>query len=107
MTAESTMRQNRPTIRVRLTRDSVCAGDDCECHDRQIEMPTFTDAGQFAKHAAAGYLPSVAGVGHSWTCVLNGERIAVLTVSNVRPLIAALTLNHDNTVHFIYHAATY
>ena len=94
-------------VRVLLTRDSVCAGDDCESHDRSIATPRLSDPVDFARAVSTGYLPSVAGIGHTWTCELNGRKIAEIGVSSVRPLVDALTFADANTVHFIYHPATY
>lgn len=71
MKAEFQILNNRPKIPVILTRDSVCAGDDCEApHEKTVEVHSFVDPEMFAREISSGYLPSVAGVGHSWTCVL-------------------------------------
>ena len=49
-----------------------CAGDDCDApHEKTVEVYSFVDPEAFARGISSGYLPSVAGVGHSWTCLLN------------------------------------
>jgi hypothetical protein len=64
-------------IRIKLTRDSVCAGDDIDApHERIVEVYSFTDTHSFVNQFATGYLPSVNGYGHSWTAYLNGNPIA-------------------------------
>ena len=41
--------------------------DDCDApHEKRISIHSFTDPAQFAKKSSSGYLPSVAGVAHSW-----------------------------------------
>lgn len=51
----------RPRISVVLTRDSVCAGDDCDAHEKTVEVSSFVDPEVFAREISSGYLPSVAG----------------------------------------------
>jgi hypothetical protein len=73
MKAEFQVLKASPKIQVVLTRDSVCARDDCDApHKRTIEAFSLVDPEAFVREVSSGYLPSVAGVGHSWTCVLNG-----------------------------------
>jgi hypothetical protein len=98
----------RPKISVVLTRDSVCAGDDCDApHEKKIEVRSFLDAEAFARETSAGYLPSVAGTGHSWTCVLNGVKIAKVTNSGIRALVRQSPFAAENRVHFVYHSAPF
>jgi hypothetical protein len=98
----------RPKIPIVLTRYSVCAGDDCDApHERTIEVYSFVDPETFAREISSGYLPSVAGVGHSWTCVLNGVRTAEITTSSIRALVHESPFSEENRAHFIYHSATY
>ncbi len=100
--------KDRPKIEVRLTRDSVCAGDDCDApHEKKREIHTFTDPAQFAKESSSGYLPSVAGVGHSWDCLVNKKRIARITCTAIEPLVRWVEFEEENEVHFRYHSATY
>lgn len=98
----------RPKIPIVMTRDSVCAGDDCDApHEKRLEVHPFVDPEAFAKVTSSGYLPSVAGVGHSWTCVLNGVKIAEVRVSGIRALVRETPLSDENRLHFVYHSATF
>lgn len=100
--------KDRPTIRLVMTRDSVCAGDDCDApHHKEAELHSFLDPEAFARAAAADYLPSVAGYGHSWTCVLNGQKIAEVGTSSIQTFVKDTPFAEDNTAHFVYHSATY
>jgi hypothetical protein len=64
--------KDKPQTTVVLTRDSVCAGDDGDApHEKTITTHSFTDPVVLARETSSGYLPSVAGIGHSWICVLN------------------------------------
>ena len=108
MKAEFKILKATPKILVVLTRDSVCAGDDCDApHERKLEVYSFTEPEAFARAVSSGYLPSVAGVGHSWTCVLNGVKIAEIGNSGVRVLVRESPFSAENRVHFIYHAARF
>lgn len=98
---------DRPRISVTVTRDSVCAADDFDApHERQLEAYSLLDAAAFAQAVSQGYLPSVAGVGHTWTCVLNDVRIAEIGGSGIRSLVRTTPFAEVNRVHFVYHAAT-
>jgi hypothetical protein len=95
-------------IPVILTRDSVCAADDCDApHEKTVEVYSFVDPEAFARAISADYLPSIAGIGHSWTCVLNGVRVAEVTTSNIRALIRESPFSEENHAHFVYHSATF
>lgn len=96
------------TVRVVLTRDSVCAGDDADApHERAVNVPALLDPAKLARILAEGYLASVAGVGHSWTCVLNGVKIAEITVSDIGALVRETSYSNENRAHFVYHSASY
>lgn len=98
----------KPKIPVLLTRDSVCQGDDCDApHEKKIEVYSFVDPEAFSKATSSGYLPSVAGTGHSWTCVLNGVKIAEVRDTGVRPLVRVVEFADENRVHFVYHSARF
>ena len=82
MKAEFWVLKGRPTIAVTLTRESVCAADDCHApHEKKVEVYSFLDPEAFVREVASGYLPAVVGGGHSWTCLLNGVRLAEVTSS--------------------------
>jgi hypothetical protein len=108
MNAESQILKAKPKILVVLTRDSVCAGDDCDApHEKTVEVYSFVDPDAFTRAIAAGYLPSVAGQGHSWTCVLNGVRIAEVTTSGIRALVRENPFSQENRAHFLYHSSQF
>jgi hypothetical protein len=108
MNAEFQVLKFRPKIPVVLTRDSVCAGDDCDApHEKTVEVYSFVDPEVFAREVSSGYLPSVAGVGHSWTCVLNGVRTAEVTTSSIRALVRESPFSKENRAHFVYHSSTF
>ena len=108
MKAEFQVLKAKPKIPVVLTRDSVCAGDDCDApHEKTVEVHSFVDPEAFARAISADYLPSVAGVGHSWTCVLNGVRIAEVTNSGVRSLVRESPFSDENRAHFVYHSSRF
>ena len=108
MKAEFQVLKARPKIQVTLTRHSVCAGDDCNApHEKTVETYSFVDPEVFAREISSGYLPSVVGVGHSWTCVLNGVKIAEIAHSGIRALVRESPFADENRVHFLYHAAQF
>ena len=107
MKAEFQILKARPKIQVVLDRDSVCAGDDCESHVKTVEVYSFVDPEVFVRAVSSDYLPSVAGVGHSWTCVLNGVKVAEIGNSGIRVLVRESPFSEENRAHFIYHAARY
>jgi len=100
--------KDRPKIDVILTRDSVCAADDCDApHEKSMRVHSFTDPEVLAREISTGYLPNVAGVGHSWICVLNDTKIAEIKTDGIRPLVREASLGEANRIHFVYHSATY
>ncbi len=100
--------KDRPRVPVTVTRDSVCAGDDCDApHEKLLDAYSFLDPAAFAQAVSYSYLPSVAGVGHTWTCLLNDVRIAEISNSGIQPLVSATPFADSNRVHFVYHSATY
>lgn len=108
MKAEFQILKSKPKIRVILTRDSVCAGDDADApHEKSVDVPSFVDSEAFARAISNGYLPSVAGVGHSWTCTLNGVKIAEVTASGIRALVRESPISEENRAHFVYHSAQF
>jgi hypothetical protein len=108
MKAEFEILKARPAISVVLTRDSVAAGDDVDApHARTVTVYSFVDPEAFARAISAGYLPSVAGVGHRWICLLNGLEIVEITNSGIRALVHENQFAQDNRAHFVYHPATF
>jgi hypothetical protein len=107
MKAEFQVLKARPKIQVVLDRDSVCAGDDCESHKKTVEVYSFVDPEAFARAISSGYLPSVAGVGHSWICELNGVKMAEIRNSDVKVLVRETPFSDENRARFIYHSARF
>src|SRR5512138_573056 len=108
MKAEFQVLKARPKIQVVLTRDSVCAGDDCDApHEKTVDVLSLVDPAEFANEVSSGYLPSVAGVGHSWTCELNGVKIAEIAHSGIRGLVRECQFLDENRAHFVYHSAMF
>jgi hypothetical protein len=107
MKAEFQILKAKPKIRVVLTRDSVCAGDDCDAHEKTVEVYSFIDPEAFARAISSDYLPAIAGVGHTWVCVLNGVKVAEIACSGIRALVRENPFSEDNRVHFVYHASTF
>ena len=100
--------KDKPQISVILTRDSVCAADDCDApHEKTIKIYSFIDPEALAREASSGYLPSVTGVGHSWICVLNNIKIAEIKMTEIQSLVREVTFNEKNRIHFVYKSATY
>ena len=102
--------QGRPTVTLRLTRDSVAAGDDIHApHEREVEVHSFADPVALVNHIHPGYLPSVAGFGHSWSCTLNGQRIATIqgNAAGIRAEVQEVRYQDTNHVHFFYTPASW
>lgn len=106
MESEFQVVRGRRKVRAVLTRDSVCAGDDCDApHEKSVKISSFVDPREFARELSSGYLPSVAGIRHKWTCQLNGVNIAEISRSGIRALIGETPFAKHNRVHFVYHSA--
>jgi hypothetical protein len=99
--------KSRPRIKVSLNRDSVSMGDDCASHARTVEIDSFVDPAVLAGELSSGYLPGVAGIGHTWTCVLNGVKIAEIATFGIRALVRESPLSEENQAYFVFHSATY
>ena len=108
MTKASQVLKDRPLISVILTRDSVCPGDDCDApHEKTTQIHSFLDPEALAREASSGYLPSVAGVGHSWPCVLNDTKIAEIKTNGIQSLVREISFDEHNRIHFVYKSARY
>jgi hypothetical protein len=100
--------KDRPKVDIRITRDSVCAGDDCHAtHEKTISIHSFLDPIVLASHLSSGYLPSVNGIGHTWNCVLNGKVIATISVNGIEPKVSEVVYALINHIHFVYNSAMY
>ena len=97
-----------PMIDVILTRDSVCASDDSEApHELLVRVESLADPEILVRRTATGYLPSVAGIGHMWSCHLNNMKIAEITTDGVQALVSSVEFDETNRIHFVYHSAMY
>jgi hypothetical protein len=97
-----------PKLPIRMTRDSVCAGDDVDApHEKTVSVHSFVDPTALVSHLASGYLPSVKGVGHTWDCILNEKCIATVSVSGISPKVTEVRYAEVNHLHFAYNSATY
>jgi len=95
-------------ISIVISRDSVCAGDDCEApHEKTIKIHSFVDPEDLARESSSGYLPDVSGVGHSWICVLNDVKIAEIKTTGIRPLVRMIEFVENNRIHFKYKSSRY
>ncbi len=108
MKKEFEILRDRPKLNIRLTRDSVSAGDDIDAlHEKIIETYSFIDPVALASHTSSGYLPSVNGTGHSWECLLNDQLIATLYTNGIKAKISEVTYAEDNCIHFRYNSANH
>jgi hypothetical protein len=107
MKIESEVLKSRPRILFTVDRDSVCAADDCETHNTSTETYSFIDPVALAEELSSGYLPSVAGYGHWWECVLNGRVVAKVFPSGKAEKVRELEYEEDNAVYFKYHSAAF
>ncbi len=100
--------KDRPKIKILLTRDSVATADDFDApHERLVSSQSFLDPAVLASHLSSGYLPHVAGIGHTWGCLLNGELIATISVEEIKSTVSEVVYASNNSVHFVYHSATF
>ncbi len=94
-----------PLIRVVVTRDSVCLGDDCEApHEKLVEMPILADPQSFVLWLSDSYLPRVAGKAHAWDCLLNGEVVGTIFTSGFHSKTHQVQFADENLVHFKYYS---
>ncbi len=108
MKKEFQILKERPEIIIRITRDSVCAGDDVDApHEKKVKTHSFTDPTVLASEISSGYLPSVDGYGHSWECVLNDVLIAVIGQNGINAKTKEVAYEEINKIHFIYKSANY
>jgi hypothetical protein len=95
-------------IEIKLTRDSVCMGDDVEDHTKIIRVVAAMTTAETILRVAEKYLANVAGSGHSWSCILNGTECAVIkgNCANITS-IADVSFLEVNNLHFKYNSAAY
>lgn len=87
-----------------VTRDSVAAGDDVWApHEKTFKTPAFTDPVVLVGNIYPGYLPLVAGTGHSWSVLLNDRLIATISGGRVRSESSPV-YDGRNVMHFVYNS---
>ena len=100
--------KSRPKVKLTLTRDSVCAGDDFDPpHEKIFSQPSFLDPEAFMSQLSYGYLPSIAGTGHTWDCIHNGIHVGTISVNMITSKIREMQYSDENNVHFRYNSSTY
>jgi len=94
-------------IQVKITRDSVCMADDMQDNTKILSIEILQDVSQTIYNIAKGYLPTISGRAHSWSCFLNGENVAVIhgNCIKITTLISNLDLTNDSKLYFKYHSA--
>ena len=99
-----------PVGRLKMTRDSVCAGDDCDApHHKTIDFePAIGILDAVRAAVASNYLASIAGGKASWVAFLDGEPIAVVAQQWSQPRFL-LSARHGSgkaeaALHFSYRA---
>lgn len=96
-------------FQIKLTRDSVCQGDDVEDHTQVIDIDPRETSQECIMSIAKKYLPSVAGYGHTWDCCLDGAKIAVIEGNciKINPTANQVSFANGSKLYFKYHSATY
>ena len=96
-------------IQLRLARDSVCMGDDVECHAKTLKIAPSVDTLAIIFDVAKKYLPTIAGRGHSWDCILNNENVAIVegNCRKIKSIAKAILLIDSNSLYFKYNSATW
>lgn len=107
MKVEFAVLKSRPRVVFTLDRDSVCAADDCETHEATVETHSFIDPVVLAENLSSGYVPSVAGFGHSWECILNGTVIAKIFPNGKAERVGEVNYEDKNSVYFKYYSAVF
>jgi hypothetical protein len=65
-------------MKVRVNRDSVCAGDDIEAHDRLLDLPDAETLDALAANVLRAYeLPRIQGGEATW-CLASRRPIAIV-----------------------------
>jgi hypothetical protein len=94
-------------IQIAVDRDSVSMGDDIESHDKIIQVAALSNPVIFIKKITSQYnLPIIAGVGHTWDCLLNDVLIVSIKGNCVEfiPKVTTISFQENNEIFFKYHA---
>lgn len=107
MKKESKVLKSSPQIKISVTRDSVCAADDCDAsHEKIITTPSFIEPSELAFQIASKYgLPNISGGKAAWVYQFNGINIAVLAQqwSFAKALVSEISYKENNVINFVYH----
>lgn len=95
---------NKPQVRIVLSRDSVCAGDDVYDHTKIILQPSYTEPQPFIYALSASYLPSLNGDRHTWDCFLNGVLVGAVLTTGVIAVASRIEYSESNEVYFKYNS---
>ncbi|MDB4673841.1 hypothetical protein OAF27_03395 [Verrucomicrobiales bacterium] len=110
MKREFQVLRDRPMLKIRVTRDSVCAGDDVDApNERFVEVHSFTEPDAFIQAVTTAYgMPLIEGGKAAWVVLLNGEKIGVAAQEWDAPVASAreLRFQKSNHVFLRYHAQT-
>ena len=100
--------RDRPTLTIRVTRDSVCAGDDVEApNEKLVEVHSFTEPDAFIQAVTTAYgMPLIQGGRAAWVVLLNGDKIGVVAQEWNAPRATKreLQFQESNHVFLRYHA---
>jgi len=97
-----------PNTQINLKRDSVCAGDDVEDHNQTIDIATPLDMTDTIMHIGKEYLPHVEGNSHTWDCILNGTKVAVINsnCTSITKITEASFISEENSLYFKYNGVS-
>ena len=107
MKRASQVLRDRPTLKVRVNRDSVCAADDIDSHEKDIEVRSFTEPEAFIQAVTSAYgMPMIEGGHAAWVVTLNGDKIGVHAQewNTPRATVSELRFLDSNEVFLQYHA---
>jgi len=108
MKREFQVLRDRPMLTIRVTRDSVCAGDDVEApNEKFVEVNSFTEPEAFMHAVTNAYgMPTIEGGKAAWVVLLNGNRIGVIAQEWNAPKVSVreLQFQESNHVFLRYHA---
>ncbi|EGQ8682106.1 hypothetical protein GKA74_24350 [Vibrio parahaemolyticus] len=97
-------------LRVKLTRDSVCMGDDCDApHFLELELSNDSNIQNLVDAVdAKSYLAKVAGLGHLWLLLVNDKQVVALKGNSMKVrengdvCLSLLAVDGTLNVHFKY-----
>lgn len=108
MKREFQVLRDRPTLKIRVTRDSVCAADDVDApNERFVDVHSFTEPEAFIQAVTTAYgMPLIQGGKAAWVVLLNGDKIGVAAQewNTPRASVRDLQFEDSNHVFLRYHA---